>query len=203
MLPAFPEAARAPPPPSERMRAFGLSVRPARIADLPFLRALYASTRARELALVRWPAAQRDAFLADQFRLQHLHFTRFHADADFWVIEQRLAAGAIGRLYLDRSARIWRIVEIALMPAARGQGLGGALLDWVQRAAGEHHAGGVDLHVAITNPAAAALYARHGFRETPETPDSEPPGTVASEARARFRSATHRRLLWCDQLYTA
>lgn len=173
-LPDFP---RTTPPPLADLTAAELSLRAARQADLPFLYALYAGFRAAELALAPWTAAQKEVFLVDQFRLQHVHFTRFHPRAGFWVVE-RPHAHPVGRLYLDRSARFWRIVDIGLAPEARGQGLGSVLLTWVQHAAEAARAKGVDLHVAPTNPRAGALYARLGFRET--QPDV----------------TTHRRMEW-------
>lgn len=165
------------PPALGCLAAAGLSLRAARQGDLPFLNALYADFRAAELALAPWTAAQKTAFLEDQFRLQHVHFTRFHPRADFWVVE-RPHANPVGRLYLDRSQRVWRIVDIGLAAGARGQGLGRVLLEWVQHTAAAVRATGVDLHVAHANPRAGALYARLGFRE------------VESEA------ASHRRMEW-------
>jgi ribosomal protein S18 acetylase RimI-like enzyme len=148
---------------SERLRTLGVALRPARAGDLPFLRALFESFRAGELALVPWSAAQKAAFLDDQFRLQHLHFTRVHAGGDFWVLVQGPAR--IGRLYLDRSGPNWRIVDIGLVSQARGHGLGSALIEWIKSAATQAGAEGVALAVAANNPRARALYLRRGFRE--------------------------------------
>ncbi len=109
-------------------------------------------------------------FIEEQFALQHHHFTRFHPRAGFWIIQRQgvlSAAGPIGRLYLDRSRPRWLIVDIALVAAARDEGLGTALLAWLQALASE--AGTIlALSVAIDNPRARALYRRLGFREEGE-----------------------------------
>lgn len=162
---AFPRPSGRVPVLFERLVAVGIALRPASEDDLPFLRDLYAGLRAAELLLVPWPPAQKRAFLDDQFRLQHLHFTRVHPRCDFWVVEQANALAlprAIGRLYLDRSAAWWRIVDIGLLAEVRGQGLGGALLGWVQaQAAGM--VTDVRLSVAANAPRARSLYLRIGF----------------------------------------
>lgn len=162
-LPPFP-AARRPPPPL--LDVPGLALRPATLADIAFLMRLYAGFRAAEMLMVPWPAEQKRAFLADQFGLQHRHFTRHHPAADFWLVIREEAPGMaepIGRLYLERRLPVWRIVDIGLLPDARGQGLGGALLDWVQRSAIAAGARGVALNVSVQNPRARALYLRIGF----------------------------------------
>jgi GNAT superfamily N-acetyltransferase len=152
---------------SDRLATLGLSLRNAGEADMPFLQALFADFRAEEMAPVPWPQAQKDAFLGDQFCLQHHHFVRYFSGADFWIVERSLPPGPrspIGRLYLDRSAPRWRIVDIGLLPEARGQGIGSALLKWAQACAMEAGAEGIDLHVLVTNSRAEQLYRSLGFR---------------------------------------
>ena len=176
----FPKRARHAPPLSDALRGRLLTLRPAEARDLPFLRDLYAGFRAAELALVPWPEAQKCAFVDDQFRLQHVHFTRWYATADFWVVMQAHPLSLprpIGRLYLDRAPRAWRIVDIGLVAAARGQGLGSAMIGWIQASAAAAGAS-LALEVAANNPRAHALYRRLGFRD------------------AGQRSATHQPMAW-------
>lgn len=145
----------------------GLSLRPVRGEDEAFLLRLYAGTRADEMAAASWPEAAKSAFLADQFHLQQAHYTAHFPQQDFWIVERLrppLRPQPVGRLYVDRSAPLWRVVDISLLPERRGQGTGAALLQWLQGQAGEAGAHGIDLHVMADNPRAQALYRRLGFQ---------------------------------------
>jgi len=143
---------------------------------MPFLLTLYAASRADELAHVPWTDASKAAFVASQFALQHRHFTTPGVATDLWIVE--IDSRAAGRLYANREPPVWRLVEIALGPSVRGRGFGSTLLDWLKRTARLAGATGIDLHVLVTNPRAAALYARHGF------------------VAAAGGSETHRRMIW-------
>jgi ribosomal protein S18 acetylase RimI-like enzyme len=165
--PPFPSPGAAQPALSNQLTTLDLSLRNADAADMPFLQALFAGFRAEEMAFVPWPQAQKDAFLGDQFRLQHHHFVSYFSGADFWIVERSQPSGPrspIGRLYLDRSTPLWRIVDIGFLPQARGQGIGSALLQWAQACAIDAGAAGIDLHVLLTNSRAERLYHSLGFR---------------------------------------
>ena len=139
--------------------ASGLKLRPIRADDEPFLRRLYASTRQRELALAPWSAKQKDAFLNQQFEAQHHYYqTQFH-NAALDVVE--FQGTPIGRFYVDRREDEIRIIDIALIPEHRGQGLGGILMQSLLDEAatcGKR----VTIHVELGNPA-IRLYDRLGF----------------------------------------
>jgi ribosomal protein S18 acetylase RimI-like enzyme len=157
--PDFPDRAVAFAP-SAALQTRGIGLRPARAADLPWLRDLYASTRSAELAAVPWPQAAKRAFLDQQFALQHAHYLRHFADANFLIVET--AQAPLGRLYLQRGAAQHVLVDISLLPAWRGQGVGTALIAQAQAltaAAGCP----LSLHVLHANPAAQRLYAQLGF----------------------------------------
>ncbi|HZP68105.1 MAG TPA: GNAT family N-acetyltransferase [Rudaea sp.] len=141
-------------------RRDGLRFRPVEDGDRPFLHALYAEVRAREMAPVEWPEARKLAFLAEQCDLQHCHYVKNYKGADFLVIEE--AGRPIGRIYVYRSPGEIRLMEVTLVPERRGRGLGEALLREIMdeaRATGAK----VTLHVEPENPA-QRLYARLGFR---------------------------------------
>ncbi len=128
----------------------GLLLRPETEEDLEFLYHLYASTRADEMAAVDWSPEEKEAFLRLQFSAQRDHYREHYRDSRFDVIERE--GEAIGRLYVARRRDDIIVVDIALMPEHRGQGLGGglmrALLDEAA-AAGKI----VSIHVGLYNPA--------------------------------------------------
>lgn len=143
----------------------GIELRLAASPDLPFLRTLYGSLRADELAQVPWPDDVRRAFLDSQFALQHRHFTTAYANADFYIVQS--GDSVIGRYYLLRQAPSYLVVDIALLATWRGQGIGTALLAWTQGLVEkDSHATGLDLHVDERNAAAQRLYSRLGFQLT-------------------------------------
>ena len=67
----------------------------------------------------------------------------------------------VGRLYLEEWPSQFRIIDIAMMPGARGLGFGTALIDEVFRRA-RATAKKVSIHVEKNNPA-MTLYRRLGF----------------------------------------
>lgn len=130
-----------------------------RAEDAPFLYRLYASTRASEMELTGWPGEEQEAFLQMQFRAQSTDYARNYPDAAFDVLWE--GAQAVGRLYLDRREREIRIVDIALVPEARGRGIGTGLLTEILAEA-EGAGKRVTIHVETNNPA-MRLYRRLGF----------------------------------------
>jgi ribosomal protein S18 acetylase RimI-like enzyme len=141
-----------------------VTLRPAAAADRPLLRAVYASTRADELALVAWDAPVKEAFLAQQFDAQDAHYREHYPGATFDVIE--VDGQAAGRLYVHRGPRDIRIMDIALLPGYRGQGTG---TDLLHSLVAEAQASGrtLSIHVEVNNPA-RRLYERLGFRPAAE-----------------------------------
>ncbi|ATY33127.1 GNAT family N-acetyltransferase [Sphingomonas psychrotolerans] len=128
-------------------------------ADLAFTAALYASTRTEELALVPWPTETKQAFLLQQHAAQHAHYQQHYRGMEAMIIERH--GVAIGRLYLYEMPTEIRIVDISLMPEARGQGVGAALLRDLFADAGPRGQN-VTIHVEKNNPA-RTLYTRLGF----------------------------------------
>ncbi|WP_425521813.1 N-acetyltransferase family protein [Xanthomonas vesicatoria] len=155
----FPARGDSPAAPAA-LRARGIDLRAARDADLPWLRELYASTRSAELAVVPWPEAAKRAFLDQQFALQHAHYLTHFADADFLIVET--AQAPLGRLYLQRATAPHVLVDISLLPAWRGRGVGTALVAHAQALAAAVGCA-LSLHVLHANPGAQRLYARLGF----------------------------------------
>lgn len=140
----------------------GLAMRPLAERDLPWLRELYADSRADELAGVPWPPQMLHTFLDQQFAAQHAHYVQQYADADFLAIERD--DHPLGRLYLLRAPPEHLVVDICLFAQARGRGIGSALLRQIQADAAALGRG-VALHVTSTNTGARRLYERLGFVE--------------------------------------
>jgi ribosomal protein S18 acetylase RimI-like enzyme len=144
----------------------GVVLRWLRAGDLPWLRELYATTRADEMAPLPWPAARKRHFLDQQFALQHDHFVRHFGEADFLAIEQP-EGRPIGRYYVGRG-ETFHVVDIALTPACYRQGIGTALLKHTLVEAAD--AGrNVRLHVNKFNDRAMKLYSRLGFAVSEDT----------------------------------
>ena len=144
------------PPPVAAAAAFDISYRAMTDGDLPFVAALYATTRAGEMAATGWPPEMQAAFLEQQHRAQHASYRGAWPEGEWLLIER--GGEPIGRLYLARQDDMLLLIDISLLPAARGAGLGSAILS--DLLAGETRP--VQLHVERSNRA-RQLYARLGF----------------------------------------
>jgi ribosomal protein S18 acetylase RimI-like enzyme len=129
--------------------------------DLPFLAEVYASTRDAEMQMAPWSEREKEAFLRQQFDFQHRYYREHYPGCEFLVVER--AGARIGRLYVDRWPDQIRIVDISLVPEARGAGVGGAVMRelLLEGAAARLP---VTIHVEVNNPA-RRLYERLGFRD--------------------------------------
>jgi ribosomal protein S18 acetylase RimI-like enzyme len=151
------------PPLSASLLDRQVELLPAGPEDELFLRALYATRRARELEGTGWGSAQVKAFCDMQFDAQERHYARFHDSAFSGIIYR--GGARIGRLYVDFNATpALHLIDIGLIPEAQGQGLGGALLGWLLETARATFRP-VTLQVAFDNPA-RHLYERLGFTVT-------------------------------------
>jgi len=143
--------ARALPP--------GFSLREREASDLAFLRELYAQSREGELRPVPWSAAQKRAFLDDQFEKQHAYYLQHYLGAMWGVIT--LGGQPVGRVYVNVTDGEQRLMDICLATGCRNRGVGtaiiGALLEQADRA-------GIasSLHVEPYNPA-RRLYLRMSY----------------------------------------
>lgn len=135
-------------------------LRPVQDDDAELVFAIYASTREEELAQVPWGHAEKEAFLRMQFAAQDRHYRQTFPNASHDLIIS--GSDVLGRLYVDRAPDAVLVVDIALLPQARGRGIGTMLLQRVldQAAAADKP---VRIHVEQFNPA-RRLYERLGFR---------------------------------------
>ena len=138
------------------------SFRPVKKSDERFLSLLYASTREDELkALMDWSEQQKKEFLEQQFQAQHTFYQQEFKKAEFSLIIMNNQP--IGRLYLDRRKDEIRIIDIALLPAYRGMGIGRQLMEGVL-GEGKKRGLPVRIHVERNNPA-MRLYDKLGFKK--------------------------------------
>ena len=137
-----------------------ISLRAATEADRDFLAELYAGTREEELRPVEWPTEAKRAFLRQQFEAQDVHYRQHYIGAAFDVITD--GDRPIGRLYVHRSSREIRMMDVALVPDWQNRGLGSAIVRGLLEA-GRREGRVVTLHVEPWNPA-KRLYERLGFR---------------------------------------
>lgn len=141
-----------------------ISFRPMREDDKPFLAELYSSTRWDELQPVPWTDEEKINFLRWQFEAQHTHYTKYFPNARFDLILYKNRP--IGRLYIDQREDEIRIVDIALLPQYRNQGIGARLIKDVLADATKRGLV-VRIHVEHNNPA-MNLYDRLGFKKINE-----------------------------------
>ncbi len=139
-----------------------LHLRPVTDQDLDILRTIYASTREDEMRMTGWNADEIRNFLTMQFNTQHRYYQSTYANDSFQLI--MVGDAVAGRLYLGRWPEEIRIIDITLLPAFRGQGIGHRLLHDVQLEATAKHLQ-ISIHVEKNNPA-QRLYARCGFMIT-------------------------------------
>ena len=136
-----------------------VELRPVEPYDERFLRRVYASTRAEELAVVPWDEAQKEAFIRAQFAAQDRWYREHYPGASFDIV--LIDGEPAGRLYVHRGESEIRIVDMALLPEHRGNGVGTSLLrDLLAEA--EADGKRVTIHVERLNPA-LRLYERLGF----------------------------------------
>jgi GNAT superfamily N-acetyltransferase len=132
-------------------------------ADREFLLRLYASTRAAELSLTGWDAVACETFVRMQFDAQGTHYRQHWPASLHSIIEvtEGHAQLSVGRLWLDWRADTLHLLDISLLPAWCGRGIGSACLGGLQRAAALRGLP-VSIHVEQGNPA-RKLYDRLGF----------------------------------------
>jgi GNAT superfamily N-acetyltransferase len=94
--------------------------------DGAFLLSVYDAFRRPELSMLGWSESELGAFIRTQFEAQTLHFTTVFPGADNVVV---LVDGEpAGRLLVDRSDTMVRIVDIVLLPDFRRIGVGGRVV---------------------------------------------------------------------------
>ncbi|MBO1316969.1 GNAT family N-acetyltransferase [Acanthopleuribacter pedis] len=138
-----------------------IQLRPWQEHDLPLLKEVFISTRWDEFIGAGMPEEQLRPLMDQQFHAQHTHYHKAWPEADYDII--LIDGEPAGRLYVDRDRKVeLRIIDIALLPAFRGRGIGSRMLrELIAEAHGQGKA--VRIHVEHNNPA-LRLYERLGFK---------------------------------------
>ncbi|MFB9242519.1 GNAT family N-acetyltransferase [Massilia antarctica] len=130
-------------------------------ADAPFLARLYASTRQDLLGTGSADPALAASLIAMQQRLQAADYRARFPDAVYLVLHE--AGEPVARIVLEHGREALRLVDIVLLPQARGRGTGRAVLRALQRFAADRDLP-LTLSVHHANPRARRLYLQLGFR---------------------------------------
>ena len=155
-----------------------VALRPAGRSDEPFLRELYAETRAAELTATGWSPDQIDAFVCMQFDAQRADYERrFPNSAHSIVVD---GDRAVGRIWVDRTPDEIRLLDLAIRDRDRGRGIGTRLLRELQD---EARRAGVPLRHSVVkaNVDAQRLYRRLGFAVVGDLPTHHAMEWVASQ----------------------
>ena len=140
-----------------------VKLRPVTPEDNDFLYKVYTSTR-EDITQLGWDEEQKEKFLRLQFMAQHMQYKAQFGTAEFQII---LAdATPAGRLYINRSEDEIKIIDIALLPEFRSNGMGSSLLKQILAEAKQKRIP-VRIHVQQSNPA-FHLYQRLGFQKIDE-----------------------------------
>ncbi len=124
--------------------------------DMLLLQHIYATSRDYEMGYYGFPEPDLTYFLTDQFLLQHRQYMNA-LNAKFYIIET-LSGDPLGRFYIrEMSYPEIRVIDIAILPAHRGKGIGRALFEQTMDKA-KKTGKRVSIHVEKQNPA-------HGFYE--------------------------------------
>ncbi|MBZ5620035.1 MAG: GNAT family N-acetyltransferase [Acidobacteriia bacterium] len=138
-----------------------LFVRPALPQDEQFVYELAWQVMHDQLHAWRWDPNIRHALLDLQVRSKRNAYAAAHPHADYAII--MLDDQPVGHMIIDRSGEFYDLVDISILPKHRGAGIGTRLILALSMEAEMVHKN-VRLYVSISNPRAADLYRRLGFR---------------------------------------
>ena len=148
-------------------KQLAVTTRPMTDDDSMLLFELYASSRADELSRSGWATPQQRSFFRMQAQNQERYFLRHHDHLDRRTI--CINGFSAGRLLVDRPDHAVTIVDLALLPAFRGRGVGSLLIRCLLEEAAE-----ADLPVHVEMPKdspSVATFMRLGFRSSDDLGD--------------------------------
>lgn len=142
-----------------------INIRESEAKDTPFFENLYFETRRAEFAQIGWDGNQIRMLLQMQFNVQTQAYQMQFPDARTSVIEADGAA--VGRLITGDDSNELRLIDVAVLPASRGLGIGSFVMNKLQtevRESGKL----ITLQVLKTNTPAIRLYEKFGFETISE-----------------------------------
>ncbi len=144
-----------------------ISLRPVTEADEPFLYELYKTVRGPEFAQVPLPPEQLEMLFSMQYRARTGSYEATFPKSQNSVILSGEAP--IGQIWIDRNGGQILLVDIALLPAYRGTGIGSGLVEGL---IAEARQSGLPLicSVATNNPGSLRFHQRLGFAIVAEDP---------------------------------
>lgn len=143
--------------------AGAVSLQPVGRDDEVFLMRVFESTREVERQSIQWAEGEWESFIELQVRAQHAHYVAMFPAAHHDVI--LLDSLPVGRIWVHHARDEIRLLDIALLPEWRGQGIGTRLIRALQNDARRLQ---VPLRhsVEAENTRARQLYERLGFVAT-------------------------------------
>lgn len=136
-----------------------LDVRLANDNDEAFLESVFFSTR-EDLLQLNLPATMLELLLRQQYKLQQQSYSQRWPGVQYHIV---YAMGLpVGKFMLAHAEKTLHLVDIALLPQARGKGMGSALIKAIQMAARQHCLA-IKLAVENQNWRARKLYEALGF----------------------------------------
>ena len=144
-----------------------LRLRPAGAADEAFIRHLFEEVRRGQFAATGLSGPIIDQIIAQQFRSQVAGYAAQFPDAISLIVTHDFTA--VGRLLLHCTGERWHVIDVALLPADCGRGLGSELFDGLEASGRERGVAALTLTVLVSNVAAHRFYQRRGFAEIAST----------------------------------
>jgi len=141
------------------LAACGIAVREATNSDDSFLRTLYRSIREPERAWVPWSDDEWGRFVDLQFQARSASYSHQFPELLRYILETD--GNPRESIWIHETPQELRLVDLALLPEVRNQGIGTAALKDIQSDATKRSRP-VVLHVYSDNPA-LRLYQRMGF----------------------------------------
>lgn len=147
----------------------GLTIRPSKPTDRPFLELLHNTAR-KDL---RYMVGERDyieSVIQMQFRAQTEGYGSQFPNAMYFIVEKQHER--IGKVTIDFGPNEIRVMDIAFIPLAQGKGFGEEVIKCLQNAAAQAGAP-LTLSVLSSNIQAKKLYLKLGFSVKNITPPYE------------------------------